>query len=434
MNTYLENIQKNQQFIGQHLPWLLDIQKSSLEQFIATGFPNRHQENWKYTDLTFLSHLNFQPLPFNHFENFSHILHPSHDQYEHQMVFIDGQFSAQLSKINALDAKITFTSIKDILLKDMTTLASYFKQSLHLSAGLASLNAAFLTDGFFLHILKNVEIKSPIHLLFLSTAQSGNTMTHPRNIVILEDGAKATLFEEHAVLNDTQTEQPVFKNMVSSFFVGHQATLNHWKLQAESRHTIHIAQTHILQAKDSQVNVQTVSLGAKMARDDLNVYLNDLGASCQLQGLYVLADRQHVDHHTRIDHHAMHTHSQENYKGILKDHAKGVFNGKVMVHPNAQKIKSSQINKNLLLSETAEMNTKPELEIYADDVQCTHGATVGQIDADILFYLRARGLDLKEATKLLVHAFYHEVLNNISTKDIHDYLQILVAKKLEDHS
>lgn len=417
-------------FIGNHLPWLRTVREKSLARFLSTGFPSRREEDWRYTDLTFLAQQTFSWAPRN--ESITPELIAKHrleNISSHQLVFIDGYFCAALSTMENLPTGATLISLNEAFLSQPENIEPHLKEALN--SPLVDLNTAFIADGIFLHVAKNIHLPSPIYVLYLSTDVCKNTLINNRNIFLLEENSQVTLFEEHATLYESNaTDAPLVKNIFTQIILKNGARLDYYKLQKEAKNTIHIARTDIDQSRDTQLRSYSISLGAKLARDNLNVALNDTGASCELNGFYALCDNQHTDHHTRIDHHHPHGTSNECYKGILSDHAKGVFNGKVVVHPNAQKTQSQQINKNLLLSKTAEMNTKPELEIYADDVQCTHGATVGQLELDALFYLRSRGIDEADAINLLTHAFCDDLLNRMRHEQIAGYVRKAVEEKI----
>jgi Fe-S cluster assembly protein SufD len=421
MKSYLEHFEQlKPTLIGKDLPWLAAAREKSLSRFMARGFPNRHMEDWKYTDLTFLAKQTFAIASAHNTTSFDL------NQRWHSttcLVFIDGCFNPALSKITELPSNLIVCSLQAALLNHPEQIKPYLAQES--SSALINLNTAFMMDGLFVQIPKNTELKSPIHLLFLSTGE--NTFSNNRNIFIVEENAQAIFVEEHAALHNTPA---ILKNLTTQIDLKKNARLTYYKLQQENKDTVHLAHTDIKQAQDSQLQSYSISLGGMLARDNLNIQLNATGAACELNGFYALSEKQHIDHHTRIDHYFPHGTSTERYKGILKDHAKGVFNGKVIVHPDAQHTHSQQINKNLLLSSTAEMNTKPELEIYADDVQCTHGATVGQIEPDALFYLRSRGLSQDAAMNLLVHAFCEDVLQRLPDPDIAAYIHQAVGKKI----
>jgi Fe-S cluster assembly protein SufD len=421
--------QLNPTFMGNQLPWLRTLRKTNLDQFLLAGFPTRREEDWKYTDLSFLKKRSFNWTAHEEEITAAQIAPYLLANTEScQLVFIDGCFSAALSNIDDLPQGLDLTSLAEILFSQPELLRTHLETiAEQTTSSLMHLNAAFANDGVWLRVAKNAQIKQPVHLLFVSTAASQQQMVNAFNVIELAENSQVTVFEQHVSIN----ESPCFKNMVTTIRLQPGAILTHTKLQAEAKQTVHIAQTTVQQTRDSQFRSDSISLGAELARDNLHVALNENNASCTLNGFYTLSNKQHIDHHTRIDHFAPHCNSEENYKGILTDQAKGVFNGKVIVHPSAQKTQSRQINKNLLLSKTAEMNTKPELEIYADDVQCAHGATVGQIDEEALFYLRSRGLDEEQATALLTQAFCNDILDHIQHPAIANYVRRAAARKME---
>lgn len=428
-NPYLTHYQElKPTFIGNHLPWLRVVREDSLHRFLEHGFPNRHNENWKYTDLNFLTQQTFHWQPRNETVNLQDIadfILP--DVASPRLVFIDGCFSPTLSDKTLLFSEITFISLNEALLTQPEHIRPYLENDAenHYSQ-LIDLNTAFVNDGVFLHVPANTRITLPLQLLFVTTDASEQTMTHSRNILILEDNSEVNIVEQHISLSKV----PAFKNVFTQITCHVGAQLNYYKVQNENLHTIHLARTEITQSRDSQVQSHNITLGGRLTRDDLQVALNAPGAGCVLNGFYAPSGTQHIDQHTRIDHYHAHTQSDECYKGILQDKATGVFNGKVIVHPQAQKIQSQQINQNLLLSKTAQMNTKPELEIYADDVKCAHGATVGQIEPEALFYLRSRGLDEVAATALLTEAFFNDVLERMQNDSIAEYMRQMIMEKL----
>jgi Fe-S cluster assembly protein SufD len=280
-------------------------------------------------------------------------------------------------------------------------------------------------DGLFLYVPKNVKIEKPIQCLFISTQEFQDSMQHLRNLIIVEENSQVTLFETYV----SETEKKYFNNIVTQIYLGNHSQINYYKYQQESENGYHIANTQIHQQANSCVNSFHFSLGSQLAREDLAVSLNQSGAECALYGLYLLDNRQHIDHHTRIDHHVSNCTSYELYKGILAAQSVGVFNGKIIVHPQAQRSNAQLVNQNLLLAKTAEINTKPELEIYADDVKCSHGATVGQIDDESLFYLRSRGIEEQTAQNILTYAFASEVINQIKDFKIKEYIINCVKRK-----
>jgi len=272
------------------------------------------------------------------------------------------------------------------------------------------------------HIPEGTRIQEPIHLLFLSTAPEEATVSHPRNLIVLGEDSQAVILESYVGLD----HQPYFTNLVTEIAVGKNAALDHYKLNRESDEAFHIATLQIHQDRSSNVRTFDATLGGVLTRNEVNGVLGGEGATCALEGLFLVSGKQHVDNHTRLEHAQPHCDTREVYKGILDDQATGVFHGRIVVKPGAQKTDSKQTNNNLLLSDEAVINTKPQLEIYADDVKCTHGATVGQLDKNALFYLRSRGIDITTARSLLIYAFASQVLAGIRVdsvrSELNDYL------------
>lgn len=417
--------QQTEQFMGCDIGLLEPTRAAALKHFLTQGFPTRREENWKYTDLSFLKNeafaysenLNVSDIELKGFQ--------STDVYK--LTFINGYYAPHFSSIDELTAHCHISSLNEALKTQSTWTKNHLENISSKDARFLDLNNALMTDGFVINVSKNTIMPKPLHILFIATkAEQTPFMSFARNLIELAPNSQLTLFEEHIDLSDTRS----MKNHITQITMGENASLDMYKLQNQNDEAIHIAQTLVQQARNSQFKSLVVTLGGKLSRDDLNILLNDEGASCTLNGLYLGDHHQHVDHHTRIDHFKSHGSSQEYYKGILSGQARGVFNGKVIVHPGAQKTVSQQINKNLLLSKQAEVDTKPELEIYADDVACAHGATIGQIDPESLFYLRSRGLDKKAAFMLLMEAFADEILTTAQPHAVIHYMREWVHKKM----
>ena len=289
-----------------------------------------------------------------------------------------------------------------------------------------ALNTAFVEDGAFVYLPKDAVVKEPIHLLFLSTASKDPAVCHPRNLIVAGSSAQATVIESYAGLEGGV----YFTNAVTEIVTGEQSRIDHTRLQRESERAFHVATMEVSQHRDSAFASRSISIGAKLVRNDLNVLLNGEGCDCTLDGLYLAGGEQHVDNHTTIDHAKPHCSSRELYKGILDGKSTGVFNGKIIVRKDAQKTDARQTNNNLLLSEESLINTKPQLEILADDVKCTHGATIGQLDEEALFYLRTRGIGDAAARSLLTYAFASEIIGRIRIQPIQCRLDLLLSRSL----
>lgn len=414
--------------VGNTLPWLQTMRQQAFECFLEQGFPKRSQENWKYTDISALEKkpLTIAAIDQTHLasELVANLTHLSIEKTYH-LIFIDGCYIPQLSNIAALPQETLLIPLSQALLEQTDKIQTCFKAA-ESAAPLQHLNTALLTDGVFLYVPKNTKLMQPVRMLFLTTAKKSDVLVSPRNIIIAESNSECVLLEEHVGIDETH----YVKNTFTQIFAAENAKLDYYKIQDEGSAAFHLSNTQVYQQTNSSVHSLSVSLGSRLARDDLDVTLDGKNAECLLNGLYLLSDQQHVDHHTRIDHKASHCNSIEHYKGILSDQSKGVFNGKVVVHPNAQKTSAQQNNQNLLLSKTAEINSKPELEIYADDVKCNHGATVGQISAESLFYLRARGIEKQKAMALLTLGFASEIVNRVKPTELFEYMQQKITGKI----
>lgn len=400
--------------------WLKEWRGQQLQEFLQRGFPQRRDESWKYTSVAALVGQSFRAPE-------TVLTHPAQDLSAYRiadtyrLVFIDGVFNAQFSAYDDLPEKILLTSCSDA----MARFPQLYQQRTAASSSSALsvfhwLNGALMADGLFLSVPDNCELRKPLHLLYLTTNSSnGAIMRHPRHIIHLGTQSRAVVLEEYCGLEGSH----YFNNIMTKITVDQNAQLDYVKLQRENTAAFHIANTCIDQSRDSRIRAFHIALGGKLNREDLNVALNEAGAHCELSGYYYPRAGQHIDFHTRIDHHSAHTHSQQYYKGMVAAQGRAVFNGKIIVHPGAQQITARQENHNLLLADSAEIDTKPELEVCADNVQCTHGATVGNLDANALFYLRSRGIPEELARHLLMRGFAQEILDLLPSPQIAQYLQ-----------
>ncbi len=414
---------------GNTLPWLQQTRKRALDRFAALGFPTPRHEDWKYTNVRPIEKQAFRPtgkvclgLVPDDIEAYLFQNLPCH-----RLVFVNGHFAPELSRPGKLSEGLTVGSLAKSLLRTPNSLESHLARYADASAnGFEALNTAFMGDGAYVYLAAGKVIEDPIHLLFLSTQQEEPVFSQPRNLVVAGDNAQAVLIETYASLGDSAH----FTNALTEVALGQNATLEHYKLQQESLKAYHIATLQVHQERDSRFTSHAVSFGARLARHNINVVLDAEGTECTLNGLYMVDGRQHVDFHTKIDHAKPHGTSHEFYKGILNGHARGVFNGRIYVHPDAQKTDAEQSNKNLLLSKDAEVDTKPQLEIYADDVKCSHGATVGQLDDTMLFYLRSRGIDEATARGLLTYGFAHDIVERMALAPIRARLEEILVNRL----
>jgi Fe-S cluster assembly protein SufD len=411
--------------------WFSDQRQSALNLFKETGFPSSRLENWKYTDV--------RPITKKSFSNvYEETVSISTDEIDAirfkglnciELVFVNGVFSKEHSMIDDLAKGLVVENMLDALAKDKDLLAKHLaKYANDNVSAFTALNTAFIQNGTFINVSANVVIEKPINILYLSKDNNSPLATHPRNLIVMGENSEATVIENYIGLDNAN----YFTNAVTEVALSPNAILEHYKIQQESLNAYHVGNLNVMQDKNSKLESHSISLGGALVRNDIHGQLAAEGAEIVMNGIYMTGDKQHVDNHTRVDHLKPHTLSTENYRGVLNGKSRAVFNGKVVVHPQAQKIEAHQNNANLLLSDDAEIDTKPELEIYADDVKCSHGATVGQLDQNMLFYLRSRAIDEETARSLLTYAFVDELISNISFAPIRNRLGRLVIGQLPD--
>jgi Fe-S cluster assembly protein SufD len=390
--------------IAKSLPGFADLRRKAIERFADRGFPTEREERWRFTDTTPVTELHFKPAAGT----------PNPNQFAGlaggalkalQITFVDGRFAPAFSTLD-LPAGVGVTSLADALKASPDVLAPFL---LVPEEPFELLNTAFFRDGAVLRIADGVTVDRPIHVLFLSSLHGEPYAMHPRTVIALGRGARATVVKSFL----GPSGGTYLMNSVTTAVLGDGASLDFTKVQRESPQAFHFESLEVRSARGAAFTHHSISLGARLARNDFDVTLEGEGAECSLLGLYEVAGQQHVDHHTTIDHAKPHCTSRELYKGVLDGRARAVFDGRILVRPDAQKTSAMQTNKNLLLSKEALVHTKPQLEIFANDVKCKHGATIGQLDADVLFYLRSRGIGLAEARRLLIHAFASEIIDTV---------------------
>jgi Fe-S cluster assembly protein SufD len=405
------------------------IRRSAIQNFTKLGYPTTKNEEWKYTDISSLAALNFDPTqnkeskPIEK-QEFDKFRFGNLDCYV--MTFVNGYFVAKLSS-TTLPQNIVMQPISSALLHHSDIIAKYLTNYARFDLdSFSALNTAFLQEGAFVHVRKGAVLKKPIHIIFLSKESQNQILTQPRNLIIAEENSQVKIIQTHASL-DSGT---YFANAVDEVILNNNAVVEHFKLQLESENAYHISTSQVYQERSSNYVSHYFSAGGHLVRNNINSVLDAEGAECTLNGLYIANHNQHVDNHTVIDHAKPHCNSHELYKGILDDKASGVFNGKIYVRTDAQKTNAIQANNCLLLSDNASIDTKPQLEIYADDVKCTHGATIGQLDEDAYFYMRSRGIDTIKARNLLIFAFAGEVIDRIDIAPIREKIADLFVAKL----
>ncbi len=410
--------------------WLKQVRKQAMETFEHLGFPTMKDEAWKYTNVTSIARTQFQlaGYPANlGLDEIKPFLFGNPDWQ--RLVFINGNFSKDLSLIKK-NGGLTLVRLSETLAKNPESVKPYLFQSDIKQNAFTALNAAFFHDGAFVHVAKNTILEEPIHLLFISTSSDRKApLNQVRNLIVLEEHGKASVIEKHVCLG---AGDHYLNNSVTEIILKSGSDLSYHKLEHESERSSHIGTTQVNQSADSKFSSSSITIDGGLVRNDLNVILNGEHSECALNGFYLVSGSEHVDNHTLIDHPKPNGKSHQVYKGILAGKSSGVFSGKILVHQDSQKTDASQINKNLLLSKEATMNTKPQLEILADDVKCTHGAAVGQLEEDAIFYLKTRGIDEQAASRLLSYGFASEVIDSIQIGPVREELGRIVRQKLED--
>lgn len=412
-------------------PWLAERKRSGIEVFSARGFPTLRDEDWKYTDVGAIARRRFRTADpsLNGIGRDSVDALRLGDLDRHEMVFVHGRRAVNLAGAMQASGGLDLRSLRESVADGGAALEQHLARSADAAKNpFVALNTALFNDGAFLSVGDGAVIEAPIHLMFLGGNSREAVASYPRNLIILGRNARATVIETYSGINDA----PYLTCAVTEIVLGPGATLEHYKIQQEGGQGLHVGALAVVQDRDSRLESHSISLGGALSRGDIHTRLAAPGAEASLNGLYVAGGRQHVDHHTRIDHEMPRTRSDENFRGVLDGRSRGVFNGKVVVHKDAQKSDARQSNANLLLSDDAEVDTKPELEIYADDVKCSHGATVGRLDQGMLFYLRTRAIPAATARSLLTFAFAEDVISRIRLSAIRSRLENSVSGRLPD--
>ncbi len=413
--------------------WLFPLRKAAMTRFAETGFPTVNDEDWRFTNVAPIAKLPFKP-----------VIAYSRDGVDaaaisrysftglkaSRLVFVNGHFSKELSNILPQTGGIKIGSLAAALQTDSELIEKHLARHTQTEKNaFTALNTAFFQDGAFIYVPAGKTAAEPVHLLFVSTATEPGATITPRNLIIAEKNSKLTVIESFVATTDV----PYFNNVVIELVVGENAVVEHCKFQDEAPSAYHIAAVHAHLGRSCNFIAHSIATGAKLSRNNISTSLADEGVECVLNGLYLTRDEQLADHHMVVEHAKPHCNSHEYYNGILDGRSKGVFHGRILVRPNAQKTDAKQTNKNLLLSDDATIDTKPQLEIYADDVKCTHGATVGQLNDESIFYLRARGIGLDKARQMLIHAFAGEIIDRIRYAPAREEMDKIVWDRLEQN-
>ncbi len=411
--------------------WLRTLRRNGVTHFTELGFPTTKLEEWIYTPVTGITKLAFKPAPTADAavtaERIAPFAFPGWTGS--RLVFVNGHYSPALSSLPAPQPGVTVTNLAAALASGDKLVETHLAHHAGVDAsGFSALNTAFIADGAFIALAPNAVAAEPFHLLFISAPDSTANTAQPRNLIVAGANSAAKIVEHYVSLGGAAH----FTNAVTEIAVGEGANIEHAKFQEENLEAFHIATVQATLARDSRFLSHSISTGARLARHNINLVMTGQGVDCVMNGLYAVGGKQLVDHHTVADHAVPHCGSHEFYHGILGGQSRGVFNGKIYVRKDAQKTDAKQTSRNLLLTDTAIVDTKPQLEILADDVKCTHGATVGQLNDEALFYCRTRGISEVNARRLLTHAFASEIVNRITVEPVREHLEQVLWGRLEE--
>lgn len=430
-DRYLSAFEDLEKGVRQEPDWMDSLRKNAFSRFFDLGFPTVRNEEWKYTNVEPIARTPFRFV----FEPTAGGLNARdlepflfRNEKWSRLVFVDGFYSRELSLLSRLPAGVIAGNLREAMVKHSALIQPYLARLIPFDKnGFIALNTAFIHDGAFVFLPEGTVLQEPLHLLFISTSREGKNISQPRNLLVGGKKTKAVVIESYVSLG----EDVHFTNGVTEIVLNEGARMDHYKIQRESRNAFHIGTTQVELAQKSFYASASITLGGALARNTLSVRLGAEGAGCVLNGLYLADGNQHIDNTTFIDHLKPGGTSHQLYKGILAGQSTGVFAGKIFVRKDAQKTDAHQTNKNLLLSDQAHADTKPQLEIAADDVKCTHGAAVGQLDENAIFYLKSRGIPQEKARNLLTYGFASEMIHLIQLEPVREELDSLVLERLK---
>ncbi|WOC41206.1 Fe-S cluster assembly protein SufD [Polaribacter sp. HL-MS24] len=404
-----------------------EIRSKALQSFEKLGFPTKKLEAWKYTSLNSVLKQDYSLFPNKEvsIELADVKKYFIHDIDSYKIIFIDGTYSSFLSETSHDKLDVCLMSSALTKPKYKAVIENYFNK-IATQDNLTSLNTAFASEGAYIHIPKNTEVEKPIQIINFTTGSEAATLLQPRNLIVVEENSHVQIIERHQSL----TSNPVLTNAVTEIYADKRAFVDYYKIQNDDNNASLVDNSYIEQKSNSIVSVHTFSFGGNITRNNLNFYQRGEYIDSILKGITIIEGKQHVDHHTLVHHIEPNCESHQDYKGIYDERSTGVFNGKVVVEKEAQKTNAYQKNNNVLVSDKATINAKPQLEIFADDVKCSHGCTIGQLDDDALFYMQQRGIPKKEGKALLMYAFANTVLESVKIPEVKQRITKLIAKKL----
>ena len=432
LGNYLGLFAELEQRSAQQSAWVRSLRENAFARFCEIGFPTTKDEDWRFTNISAISKTPFQltrdaNAPVQR-ESLQPFLVPG---AACRLVFVNGRFASALSDLPSPPAGIKIGSLSEALARDSSTIEPHLGRHLKINRdAFTALNTALFEDGAFVYLPRRTVIKEPISLLFISLPGNEPSMAHLRNLIVAGEDSQASIVEDYVSLGSGV----FFSNVVTELIAGDNSVVSHYLIEREEAQALNVSTLFTQQGRTSNVASHSVLLGGALVRNNVHPVLAGEGAECLINGLFIGKDHQHLDNYMLVEHAAPRCSSRQFYNGILDEHAHGVFHGRIIVHKDAQKTDAKQTNRNLLLSDDAQIDTKPQLEIYADDVKCTHGATIGQVEEEALFYLRSRGIDELAARALLLFAFASQCLDRMTCAPVREYLQNQVQQWLPEGS
>lgn len=432
IESYVSGLPEFQETYFKDAPsWLNNTKSEAIKSFSKLGFPTPLDEDWRFTNLAPISRNSFQIAK----NGISDVNKKSVEKFSipaldcHKLVFVNGRYVPDLSDIKGETDGVVITNLKDALTSNKDLVENHLaKYADYKNDAFISLNTAYFEDGVFVYVPKSKVVKKPVYVLNISTNEEAQTLVNPRNLVIVEDNAEVKVVEHYV----STSQNVYFSNVVTEFVLGENANAEHYMLELESKKAFNISTLRIQQKRSSNIKSHSILLGGAIVRNNVHPVLNGEGCNSDIFGLYLPKDRQHMDNFMRVEHASPHCDSRQFYNGILDDKARGVFHGRIVVHEGAMLTDAKQTNRNLLLSDTAQIDTKPQLEIYNDDVKCTHGATIGQMDDEAIFYLKSRGIPNKEARRIMLQAFTNETLESMSLEPVRASMENLILEWFDE--
>ena len=428
LGSYLESFAELEKDAKREPAWAQAMRRDAFARFCQVGFPSTHDEDWRFTNVSEIARIPFRLAP----NGGAGLATSDLRQWRIAdaaclLVFVNGHFSRELSSLGSLPRGLVVGGLAEKISGGEQALEQHM--GCYLNTGrdaFCALNTAFARDGAYVHIRRGAVIEGAIHLLFVSTETDAPAMSHPRNLIIAEEDSQAAVVEDYVSLGDSVA----FSNSATELIANDNAVVSHYMIEQEHRRAFNVSTLRIQQGRSANVATHSVLVGGALVRNNVHPVLAGEGGECLINGLFAGAARQHIDNYMLVEHVSPHCGSRQFYNGILDEQAHGVFHGRIIVHKDAQKTDAKQTNRNLLLSDDAQIDTKPQLEIYADDVKCTHGATIGQIESDALFYLRSRGIDERSARRLLLLAFASECLDRMKEARIRQHIEKLINQRI----